>query len=93
MKQELDWGIRITRTDNGYIAEWETLLDDDVVRINRAVFEDKNDDPLDATEEVCEFLIDFFGQGGGRHDKERLHVTRIPGDKHEDTKEEVKSDE
>jgi len=82
-----DWEVVITRTENGFVAEYlgELEGDEGVVVTKRVVFEETGEDSLEGMEKLLWFLLNFFDKWGGRYDKERLRVARVPGDKYEES--------
>jgi hypothetical protein len=79
----------VTRVSNGYKVY--IPRDDGDEEDKELVFGDIEEDSLFSFESVLWELIDYFGMMGSRYDKERLVVTRKPGDKHADYEEEEES--
>ncbi len=73
-----DWGMEIIRVGNGY----KLRMAGDAELIMEAVVEDAEDDELKAGEELLWTVMEHFGFGGSRHDKERITITREPGEKY-----------
>lgn len=70
------YSLIITHCDNGYIlTDYEG---------KQWVIEDSETDPLSSGEGLLWSIMDNFGFGGSRHDKERLRVVREKGDKYEE---------
>ena len=78
-----NWDARVERVDNGYVVY---LSGDDPNSGSIAVCENDDDDELKSFESVLWELMEHFGVVGNRHDKERLSIVRVPGDKYEDGK-------
>jgi hypothetical protein len=83
-----EWYLKITRVSDGYLLEYrndEYSYDEnpDVSPLIQAVVADDEGDELKGGEELLWRVINHFGLEGGRHDKERLRITREPGDKYE----------
>ncbi|CAK0779125.1 hypothetical protein CCP2SC5_880015 [Azospirillaceae bacterium] len=74
------WSAVISRVDNGY--EVREYTGDEKSEL---VCEDSAGDELISFESVLWEMLDFFSMGGSRYDKERLVVSRQPGDKYGDT--------
>ncbi len=85
-----DFGMEIIRVDNGYrlrypnpeMAEVGGLM----IPFIESVIEDDDDDGLKSGEQLLWAVIEIMGIGGGRHDAERLTITREPGEKYEGSK-------
>jgi hypothetical protein len=77
-----DYGVEITRVHNGYVCRYPSSND---VRefFETEVFSDDDADELASGEDLLNWIIDFFGIGGSRHDAARLGIAREPGDKYE----------
>lgn len=66
--------MEIELANNGYIVKTES---------ESVVFEEDDDDELQATENLLWYLIEYCGKSGSRYDKERLRIVREAGDKYE----------
>jgi hypothetical protein len=65
----MDWKITIQKVNNGYILKTSDEHD------NNMVFEE-TDNELEAIQNVLNYVQDFFGYYGSKHDSERL-ITKI----------------
>ncbi len=74
------WKLVITRVDNGFVLDGRA--DEGDAKIKWTIQDDERDE-LKSGEELLWTVADYFGLLGGRHDKERLHICRKRGDKHE----------
>jgi hypothetical protein len=70
----------ITQAENGYIVDY---YDFETETMKQIVFEETEGDKLKSTQELLQEIIIYFDKSGSRYDKERLRVTREPGDKYE----------
>ena len=71
------WDARVERVDNGYIVY---LSGDDDNSGSIAICEDDDIDDLKSFESVLWELMEHFGKGGSKHDKERIHISRLQKD-------------
>lgn len=83
------FGMEIERVGNGYIVHTFEGDAEDGTSDTTVISDDENDD-LRSTEELLWEVIEYFGKLGSRHDAERLHIRREPGDKWEQPKKEKK---
>ena len=70
------WSVKLTKIDNGFIGEF---IDSDVKQ--KRAYQDK--DGKSSIAECLMDMVEFFGEEGTRHDKERIHITTKQGDKYE----------
>lgn len=73
----MDWKATIEKTDNGYIL---MALDGEGTR--KMVFKIKDDNDETNRDHVIEMLyelLEFFAEGGSKHDKRRITIGYIPG--------------
>ena len=73
-KDEKDWAFNliITRESNGYVLDG---LSDSWGR-TRTVIEDDEVDELKSGESLLWEVMEYFGFGGSKHDRERIMVVR-----------------
>jgi len=69
-----DWGVEITKVDNGFL-----IVDNEG---KRTVVEEKEDDELSAGEKLLWEIIHFFNLRPSRHERECIRVVREVGDKY-----------
>ncbi len=84
-----DFGLEIIRVSNGYQLRYpnpEMDMGDGAFPFIESVIEDDDDDGLKGGEQLLWAVMEIMGIGGGRHDAERLTITREPGEKYEGTK-------
>ena len=80
----MDWSLKITKVDNGYIAEYSDAVDEDGEIIgHRLVFPelDTENGELEAMQNLLWFVMEHFAIYGSDHDRYRLQVEVI--DQHE----------
>ena len=73
----MKWKATIEKTDNGYIL---TGIDGEGIR--KMVFKEKDEQDETNRDHVIEMLYDlleFFAEGGSKHDKRRITMGYIPG--------------
>lgn len=68
-----DWSMTISKAENGYI-----VLSNDDEKTAR-IFQEDDEDSLKAIEQVLWDVIEYFGEYGSKHDKERIRITREKG--------------
>ena len=76
------WDLTITRNSNGFRLNWNEDAEDGTLIAQEEVIQDDEGDELKSGEELLWWVMDYFGLGGSRHDKERLTITRKRGDKY-----------
>jgi hypothetical protein len=81
-----EWYLKITRVSDGYLLEYPNdaysrVDNPDVSPLIQSVVAD-DEDELKGGESLLWRVIDHFELAGDRYDKERLRITREPGDKY-----------
>lgn len=70
------WKVSIIRAKNGWIIEyWEEIEDDKWHKVER-VFEDRDgedDEKMSLIDALYE-IVEYFGQGGSKHDAKRINI-------------------
>lgn len=77
-----DWAVEITRIKNGYVCKYPDF-NGEREYFETEVFSDSDDDELKSGEDLLWWIINHFGLSGSKWDKERLGITRAPGDDYE----------
>ena len=72
----MKWKATIEKIDNGYIV---TAIDGEGTR--KIVFREKDEDETNRDHVIEMFydLMEFFAEGGSKHDKRRVTIGYIPG--------------
>ena len=84
-----DYTLEIKRVSDGFIIRHRNEGFEDyeetpgVVPTIESVVSDSDLDELSSGQELLWRVMDYFGLGGDRYDKERLTITRERGDKYE----------
>jgi len=68
IEQKIEWSLKITRVDNGYVLEGSDGV--------KFVVEDDESDELKAHEFLLWHVMEFFSFGGSKHDPERIRIIR-----------------
>ncbi len=73
---KMDWYLKITRVDNGYLLESFGNAPEGEDFIVKSVIEEDDQDELACHEKLLWEVMEYFGFRGSKHDEERLKVIR-----------------
>lgn len=77
---DLTWSLEITRGQNGYKLKYADEIEEDGISNREEYIQDDDTDELKSGEELLWWVIEYFGFGGSKHDKERLRIIREGGE-------------
>lgn len=75
--------LTIRHVTNGFILQWKDELESGRLLPKSEIIQDDDYDEIKSGEELLWFILNYFGLGGSRYDRERLWVVRKRGDKYE----------
>ena len=76
----MTWKLELSKVSNGYVVKYDDTDDDDgstkttevVYELDKGVKED-----CVKIQEMLYFLLDYFGDGGSKHDEYRIRINVI----------------